>query len=47
MNEELIDMVLRQIKTDVEIGDLTAIAELLKFVPKKYLVGYLPEWVTK
>ena len=43
MNEKLIDMVLEQIKADVESGDLTATAELLKFVPEKYLVGYLPE----
>ena len=41
--QELIDAVLEQIKTDIKSGDLTAIAELLKFVPEKYLIGYLPE----
>ena len=43
MNEKLIDMVLEQIKTDVESKDLTAIVELLKVVPEKCLIGYLSE----
>lgn len=43
----LIDRVLEQIKTDIENGDLTAIAELLKSVPERDLVGYLPEELVK
>ena len=39
----LIDRVLEQIKTDVEVGDVTAIEELLKQVPTVVLVDYLPE----
>ena len=39
----LIDRVLEQIKTDVEVGDVTAIEELLKQVPTQVLVDYLPE----
>jgi hypothetical protein len=41
--EELIDQVLEQIQKDINDGDLTAIAELLTFVPKENLIGYLPE----
>jgi hypothetical protein len=37
----LINQVLERIKQDVEDGDLTAINELLNFVPIKYLQGYL------
>jgi hypothetical protein len=37
----LINQVLERIKQDVEDGDLTAIDELLNFVPTKYLQGYL------
>ncbi len=43
MSEELINKVLEQIKTDVETGDLTAVAELLGYLPNGYLRGYLPE----
>lgn len=39
----LIDRVLEQIREDVEIGDFTAIEELLKTVDTAVLVGYLPE----
>ena len=39
----LIDRVLDQIQEDVEIGDLTAIEELLKQVPTEVLVNFLPE----
>ncbi len=41
--QSLIDRCLEQIKEDVSIGDLTAIDELLMFLPAKYLKGYLPE----
>ena len=42
-HDSLIDRVLEQIKTDVEVGDVTAIEELLKQVPTQVLVDYLPE----
>jgi hypothetical protein len=41
--DELIDMVLEEIKRDIEMGDLTAIAELLQTVPDEILKSYLPE----
>lgn len=41
--QQLIDDVIEQIKKDIADGDVTAIDELLKFVPEKYLKGYLPE----
>lgn len=43
MKEKLIDKALNQIVKDVESGDLTAIEELLGFVPLKYLEGFLSE----
>lgn len=39
----LINRVLEQVKADLSMGDLTAIEELLTFVPKENLIGYLPE----
>jgi hypothetical protein len=39
----LIERVLEQIKADFAMGDLTALDELLSFVPKENLIGYLPE----
>jgi len=42
-DQPLIDKALERIKEDVEAGDLTAIDELLKFIPKQYLEGFLPE----
>jgi len=41
--EELIDLVLVQIVADVNVGDLSAIEELLKVVPTKNLEAYLSE----
>lgn len=41
--DELYDKVLEQIKQDVADGDLSAIDELLRFVPKENLEAYLPE----
>jgi hypothetical protein len=41
--QELIDLVIEQIKSDINSGDITALDELLSFLPKKYLSGYLPE----
>ena len=43
MNQLLIERVLEQIKADLSMGDVTAIEELLSFVPKENLIGYLPE----
>ena len=43
IKQELIDKCLEEIKKDVAKGDVTAIDELLKFVPTKNLQGYLPE----
>jgi hypothetical protein len=42
-DQELVDKVIEEIKRDVYSGDLTAIDELLKFIPVQYLKGYLPE----
>lgn len=41
--QELIDLVLEQIKKDIDDGDLTALEELLGFIPEENLQGYLPE----
>ena len=41
--ERLIELVLDQIEKDVEDGDYTAIAEMLKALPIKALTAYLPE----
>jgi hypothetical protein len=38
----LIDQVIEEIKKDVASGDLTAVEELLKFVPSENLKAYLP-----
>jgi hypothetical protein len=40
---DLVDRVLDQIVKDCEGGDLTAIEELLKSVPREKLIGYLSE----
>jgi hypothetical protein len=41
--DKLIDLVIDQIAEDLQGSDLTALEEMLRFVPKKYLVGYLSE----
>jgi len=41
--QDLIDRVLDQIAQDLEGSDLTALEELLKFVPQKNLIAYLTE----
>lgn len=43
MNQLLIERVLEQIKSDLAMGDVEAIEELLSFVPKENLIGFLPE----
>jgi hypothetical protein len=39
---DLIDEVINQIKNDFEIGDYTAIVELLNSAPRQNLMAYLP-----
>jgi hypothetical protein len=41
--QALIDRVIEEIKNDILAGDLTAIDELLKFIPKENLISFLPE----
>ena len=41
--ENLINEVIEQIKHDIATGDVTAIDELLRFVPDVNLIGYLPD----
>ncbi len=41
--QELVDLVIAEIKRDIRKGDTTAVDELLKFVPRENLIGYLPE----
>ena len=41
--DKLIDLVIDQIADDLKDGDVTALEEMLRFVPKKYLAGYLTE----
>lgn len=41
--EKLYDKVLEQIKEDIATGDLTALDELIRFIPRKNLEAYLPE----
>jgi hypothetical protein len=43
MNQSLINRVIEQIKTDLAYGELEAVEELLSFIPKENLVGFLPE----
>ena len=43
MNDALIDKVLERIVSDVHNADLTAIEEMLRFVPVDILEGFLPE----
>ena len=42
-NQEIIDAVIEQIKTDVQVKDMTAIEELLCELPVEKLIGFLPE----
>ena len=42
-HSDLIDRVMDQIAVDFEGGDLTALQELLMFVPRENLIAYLPE----
>ena len=42
-NQELIDKVIEEMKLQIADNDWTVIEELLTFVPKENLVGFLPE----
>ena len=39
----ILDSVLEQMQKDFDAKDVTAIEDLLTYVPLKYLEGYLPE----
>lgn len=43
----LVERVIEQIKGDLFNGDLESLEELLSFIPRENLIGYLPEeeWV--
>jgi len=41
--DDMIDTAIEQIKKDIEAGDVSAIFELLRFVPEENLIAYLPE----
>jgi hypothetical protein len=41
MENKIIDDVIEQIKEDISMRDLTAIYELLEFIPNKNLLEYL------
>ena len=43
MNEQLIQNVIEQIKKDIASGDVTAIDELLRYVPAQKLESFLSE----
>jgi hypothetical protein len=44
--QQIIDLVIEEMKKDIAGGDLTAIDELLQYVPEENLKAYLPEPVT-
>ena len=41
--DRLIELVINQIRKDLEAGDVTAIDELLRYIPAPNLEAYLPE----
>ena len=41
--EQIIDTVIEQIKKDIEVGDVTALFELLKNIKQQELKSFLPE----
>jgi hypothetical protein len=43
-SQNLIDEVLKQIKCDVDSGDMTAIEEMIRHLPEGRLRGYLSEY---
>jgi hypothetical protein len=47
MEDPIIEAVIEQMRKDFEMDDVTAIYELLESLPKKNLLGYLPEEVSE
>ena len=47
MEDPIVEAVIEQMRKDFEMDDVTAIYELLESLPKKHLLGYLPEEVAK
>jgi hypothetical protein len=47
MEDPIIEAVIEQMKKDFEMDDVTAIYELLEFLSKKNLLGYLPEEISE
>lgn len=45
--DKLIELVVGDIKNDIEAGDVTAVEELLKSCPTENLMAYLPEDVSR
>jgi len=43
LEDDLIDTVIEEIKRDIEVGDVSAIWELLSNCPTEQLIQYLPE----
>jgi hypothetical protein len=43
MKNKLIEAVIKQIEYDFGNNDLTALEELLKFIPQQYLEGFISE----
>lgn len=43
LEDSLIDTVIAEIKSDIEVGDVSAIWELLSKCPTEQLIQYLPE----
>ena len=41
--EQIIETVIEQIKKDIEVGDVTALFELLKHITQQNLESFLPE----
>jgi hypothetical protein len=47
MEDPIIEAVIEQMKEDLQYGDVSAIYEMLEFLPKKNLLAYLPEEISE
>jgi hypothetical protein len=47
MEDPIVEAVIEQMRKDFEMDDVTAIYELLEHLPKKNLLGYLPEEIAE
>ena len=47
MEDPVIEAVIEQIRRDFEMDDVSALYEMLEYVPNKNLLAYLPEEVSK